>query len=226
MEPLPYLLFSLFLLSLAVVAVLATRRRRILLFGGLIALPNAVLELVFIPAYWTPTLVFGGPFGLEDIIFSFSAGVLACSLSLVAFRGRLEERVSLPIAITRWLRLELLFLVCFGVLLMADLPVMSAALLALCGVALFLSRRSVRLVPLALFGGPGFALLYGLALALAFSVWPDWSDAWNKAQLSGGQVLGVFGEEWAWALGFGAIHAWATGHVLGLRVPRGASVTA
>ena len=218
MQPPPYLIFSSVLMGLALAVVAVTRHRRVLLASGLIALPNAGLEIAFNDRYWTPTLAFGGALGLEDLLFSFSAGVLACAVALAPLRSGIESQAAPRDAIARWIAIEFLFLVVFVALLLSGTPVMSAALLGMCGVALALWRLSPTLVRLAVFGGAGFAILHVVALAAAFAVWPEWPSAWLPLGSSPSLWLTVFPQEMAWAVGFGAVHSWGAGYILNLRV--------
>jgi len=54
--------------------------RRMMLVMSVCALPLALFDLVFVPAYWRPVTLFHIPIGIEGFLFSFSVGGIASTL--------------------------------------------------------------------------------------------------------------------------------------------------
>lgn len=207
LEAYPYLLFSLSLLAIALMTLLLfPRQRRLMLLGGILALPFGALEVLFIPAYWDPQRVTALPFGPEDALFSFSAGLIACQIALRFSRHRLVWRFDAWRLARRYMGVTVLFLVGIVLFSQADVTLMTAVLLSMVCVGGFLVAMRGYLWRVPLTGGVGFAVLYFLLLLGAYSLWPHFAAEWSAEGLWGLRVLNVPLEEIVWALLYGSLY--------------------
>lgn len=201
----PYLVGSLVWLGLfGALLAMSPGPRAVPLLAGLLSGPSALASVVFVPEYWQPVRVacfFAGP---EDVVFSFASGGIACLVAFPAWRLLAWNRTLLAVA-ARWLgHMTRGSILTLG-LWLGGLPVMPATLAATAMVGVGILRGRPGLAGVALRGGLAFAVVYGLALRLLFTVAPHFAAQWSQAGLSGLGVLGLPLEELAWALGFGSV---------------------
>jgi len=75
----PYFNLSILLLFMVfIIFLFSSRNRSYILFSGILSVPFAFSSLLFIPEYWDPVRIMGTVISIEDVIFSFSTGCMAC----------------------------------------------------------------------------------------------------------------------------------------------------
>jgi hypothetical protein len=204
----PYLFANLPLLALLLAITLFARRRdlaRLALPSGFLCLPASVLALMHQGEYWRPNRLGGGPFGIEDLIFTFSAGMAAWYCAAWPQRA-----VALPDRIVTWrsVKRTLIWGTASGalafVLWRGGLDCMSATVMAAIPLlaALLVWRR--RLWRLAFTGMVCFVPVYIALVNIQLAIWPDYLRQWS----SGGWsriILGMPVGEIAWAGAFGTV---------------------
>jgi len=213
----PYLTFSLVLAAQATAAlVLAPRSRNRALLSGLLSAPSSLLSFAFVPEYWSPSRVFSFVVGPEDILFSFSTGVLVWFVAerLGARREGFEplSPSSVGPVVRRHIVWPCLFLAIFLPGWAAGARPMDATLAAAAVFVPLLAAWAPGAWRLALAGGAGFAALYGFCCAAAFYIWPHLGGQWSHAALWGLRVGPIPVEELAWAFAFGAVWPWTLAH--------------
>jgi hypothetical protein len=215
----PYLFFSLMLFCAALTClVLVDNHRKPTLLCGVLAAPAAVLEIFFVPDYWHPVRLSTFIIGVEDILFSFSVGIIACTLAYAPFRGSYSWTINLPSMMRRYALVFLPFLAGLLVLRQMGIPVMAAALFGMLGIALLLKKPMKDIWPASAVGAISFSLVYFILIKAGFTLWPHWLQQWNIQNLTGYHGFGVPLEELAWAFLYGAVHPCAMGYILGFKL--------
>ncbi len=202
-----YFGFSLVLLGLFGLGVFAfPSQRRLMIWGGVVATPTALYQVLFIPEYWEPVQLFRFLAGPEDLIFLVSSGGLGWLIVPAVYR---REHLGPPVfgaqMVCRWITLKALFLAVWISIWLAGVQLMGAALLAsalLLAVLLYLRRNFWKL---AAYGAVIFAAAYTVFASAAFALHPGFAGQWNPEALSGLLLIGVPVEEIAWGLAFGAV---------------------
>mgnify|MGYP003587757221 CR=1 FL=1 len=206
----PYLASSLILAAQAALAlVLLPRARGRALVSGLLVTPSSLLSFAFVPDYWRPARVAALVVGPEDLLFSFSTGVLVW-LVAERFGGRRlllqgPRPLSLDPVVRRHFRWSLPFLAVFLLSWAAGVRPMNATLLASAVVLARLAGRTRGAWPLALAGALGFTALHAATLHVSFAAWPHFADQWSRESLWGVSLGAIPAEELAWAAAFGAV---------------------
>lgn len=221
----PYLALSLLLTAQAALALLlAPRTRRRALLSGFLATPSSLLSFAFVPDYWQPARVATLVVGPEDLLFSFSTGVLVWVLAeRLAGRELPCWRFSLDRAgpvILRHLVWSTLFLAVFLLSWAGGAQPMDATLLAAAVILPFVASRTRHAWRPALAAGGGFTLLYAVTFLAVLSAWPHLIHQWNHGSLWGWSLLSIPGEELAWAASFGALWPLTLAYAFDTRPPR------
>lgn len=215
----PYFCFSLALFILALLCLtLAARYRKPILLCGLLAVPAAALEIFFVPDYWHPVRLSNFIVGAEDILFSFSVGIVSCCVAFAPFRGWYRWNICRSPIIKRYAIVLLSFLAGLLILLYSGMPVMAAALFSMLSIALVLKGHMRNLWPISATGALSFALIYLILMKAGFALWPHWLQQWNLRNLTGHYLFGVPLEEIAWAFLYGAMHPFAISYIFGFKV--------
>jgi hypothetical protein len=172
---------------------------------SLCALPLALFDLLFVPAYWAPITLFNVPVGLEGFVYSFSMGGVA-SVLYAELAGRSLRHVQ-GWHTSVWHALWVPFLTFIAFVIAAafhGLNPMAAAYTALAlGVALTMYVRK-DLARSALIGALSFGAVYFVALKLWLLAFPDASSWFMLQHLPRVTVLGVPGPEILYGVLFGA----------------------
>jgi hypothetical protein len=205
-----YLFSNLTLLAGLLPVLLWTRRRelsRLALVSGVACLPCSLLALAHEAGYWRPVRLGGGPFGAEDLVFSFVAGALVW---LAAAWPCDDLQGPRPLAVKRAAVRLLVWGVASDVLLLglwrvAGMDCMSAT--ALAGVPLggYLLIRRPRLWRLAATGVVCFVPVYVAIVRAHLYLWPEYVRQWNAEGPWAYLVAGVPAGEIVWAGAFAAL---------------------
>lgn len=205
-ETYPYLVFSLVALGISLVVLLLYRQqRRLMLWSAVLSAPWALASVAFVPEYWTPSRIATFLVGPEDVIFSFTNGVLVWLLATWPVRHRITVDLSFTRIVVRYVSYCALGMSLGAVFRLLGFGVMSSALLTFLIAAILLLVRHRALWSLMLTGSVSFAVAYFAYTAVIFRLSPTFVNQWNAANLWGYFILGVPLEEVLWALGFGAI---------------------
>lgn len=227
LQTFPYFFFSLILFVVALICLATcTRYRKPIILCGLLAAPAGFLEIFFVPNYWNPVRLFDFFVGVEDFIFSFSVGIIACTLAFSPYWRRFSWDIHPSTILKRFAFVYPLFVASLAILQYSGLNVMAAALLSMLGVALVLNNSMKELWPVSAVGALGFSLFYFILMKAGFALWPHWLQQWSFGNLSGYHGLGVPLEEIAWAFLYGAIHPCAIGYILDFKIKSGGPAVA
>ena len=202
----PYFSMSLILLTIFLIGLVVFRsRRRIMLICALLSTPFCLLELAFIPEYWTPAQIGGAFVGPGDFIFSFATGGLAWMFAILALRQDVSINWK-PWTFGRRFVGSSAFGIGVSLLLWSTgLKYMTSALIGGVLLLIGISWRYRRLARLSLSGGVGFLLLYVSVLKLTYVLFPMFVEQWNHQNLSGILLWQVPLEEALWALAYGVV---------------------
>jgi hypothetical protein len=176
-----------------------------MMISGLMSAPWAFASIVFVPDYWDPVRIATFLTGPEDLIFSFSNGVIVWAIAAVPLRGEISIRMDFRRMMKRAVLLSFLSFVITMSLWFLGLKIMGAVFVSLSVTITLLFVwlcRDFRIM--CVYGAIGFTLSYGFLTSLSFLLFPHFLGQWNLANLSGVSILNVPIEEIIWAFGFGA----------------------
>jgi len=216
-----YLYISLLMLLLAAALLVFTKRlRRLLLITGLLASPFALISFLFIPAYWDPPVLFHVITSPEDLLFSFSAGVIACWLPYLLFAGGFEVHVIWRRVLLRYLGYSLLGLVIMFILLavLDATRIMHSTLTGMLAVTMLLLWIRHELFLVSLIGATSFLCFYGCLLAFVKMIAPGFFEYWTPSAQLPFTILDVPAFEWIWSFFYGVWWPTLMAHAFDLQI--------
>lgn len=199
----PYLFTSLVLFIVSMTGYwFLSKHRRTLLISGLFSAPCSLTTFYFVPDYWHPVRLFDFTLGIEDMLFSFSTGMMAWSIITIRHRKIVSETTCFRVL---WRYCKVLLLGLAMILLARQIPttVMNQALIGIIIIGVILSWNRWHVLPSAILTGVMFAIFYTLFLAIIFFIFPGFSAQWNHPNLFGFSMLNIPIEECLWAFIFG-----------------------
>jgi hypothetical protein len=176
-----------------------------MMISALMSAPWAFASIVFVPNYWNPVRIASFLAGPEDLIFSFSNGIVVWAIAVVPLRGEISIRMNFRRMIKRSVLLSLLSFFITMSLWFLGLKIMMAVSVSLSttiALLFFWLCRNFRIM--CIYGAIGFTLFYGILTSLSFLFFPHFLEQWNLANLTGISIFNVPIEEIIWAFGFGA----------------------
>jgi len=199
-----YLLANLLgLLPLGVALLLARRlRNTAILCGAILSLYSPPVAWLYERVYWTPGHIFGGGWGIEDVMFCFHAGAISWLCALGPWGNRVQIFPVATVALQRLLLVSLFAAIGLTCFLVFGVTVTLAFLLVQTistAILVILRPSYVRLI---VSGAPLFIAYYFILLGLWRLLMPGFMNMWNGTELTGAQFLGVPVEEYLWVLSF------------------------
>ncbi|HOV03850.1 MAG TPA: lycopene cyclase domain-containing protein [Kaistiaceae bacterium] len=216
-----YLVSELFGLPVTALAfLLAGRQRRAMSLAALGFVVMSPLAVTFNDRYWSPDRVFGGAFGIEDLIFCVSVGSVVWLVAVWPYRWRLE----LPAIDPRAVAGRALPIMAFG------FAVLGAALLAGTGIAVASTAAQFAAAAVVLFLRPRLLELalratvvyvpYYLAHIAVMAAWrPAILDLWNGPEILGIRFFGLPIEEPLWMISLTMMYPAFVAYILGVVLP-------
>lgn len=194
-------------------------RREMLLFSIMCIPLGPIAAYFYFGDYFQPARVFGGPFGIEDLLNAFvNAGIAGALYEFVRFDGRGKpERPGLVVYALAAYAFGTLFMYS-GVALGFSSINTSLVMFALVGLSMVVARP--RLLRNALWSGLLFCGLHTVFYICFFAVYPEALSWWRLENASGILPLGIPLEEYAWTFGWGFVAGPASELVARLKVPR------
>jgi hypothetical protein len=179
--------------------------RRSAVFSGLACMPCS-LAAITDSGYWHPAVLGGMRWGVEDLIFTYTAGASAWLLAA------LWRRKTCAVSV-RDFKTAILCMTLWGVptaaaglgLGLAGMDHITSTLISTAACLLFLLGRKASLWRLALAGLGSFTPAYVLVVRLQFAVWPNYISYWNPSGPWGTLAFGMPLGEIVWAAMFGAV---------------------
>ena len=200
----PYLVGSLVLLTLSVMGLICRpKQRKTILASGLLSLPGCLTTFLFVPAYWNPVRLFNASLGIEDILFSFSTGMIAWTIGSLLIRKPLVPTMGMRMLV-RYAKVVAMGAALVALMQMTTISIMTQALIGIVCIGVFLLWNRFWVLPAALWTGLVFALLYTGFMAVMLLPFPDLLSQWTHAELYGIYVIGIPLEEILWSLVYGA----------------------
>ncbi|MBI4873509.1 MAG: hypothetical protein HY822_02625 [Acidobacteria bacterium] len=213
-----YLLANLPLLAAVSLLLFRMRRSeycRLALGSGVACLPCGLLAAMHNGEYWSPVRLGGFPIGIEDFIFTFTAGAAAWLAAAGPHRRRIVAGSGLDRRVLLWGAVSA---ACGWALWRVGFDCMTSTLAAAGGLLLLLVARRIRLWPLALTGVAVFVPFYVAVVRIQFAFWPDYVLAWNQAGPWAARIWGIPAGEIAWAVSFAALWPMVVASALNVEV--------
>ncbi len=214
----PYLFADLLGLSIVALCWLAAGpQRRLMLLSGAIFVPFFPVAALFSDgSYWRPSHLdlgvlspihaFGGPVGIEDMLFLFIAGARSWFFATAPGMGRWVATAA-PLAFLRAaVTMTVAAFASLAVFRLIGLGSTSASYVLPAAFGLILLSLNRHHWPLALSGAVGSALLSWLELRVWFAIWPEYRLAWTPDAATSRAVLGVPAGDLLWWAVVGAVH--------------------
>ncbi len=206
LENYPYLTCSLVLLLVFCVVFLIERKHRtLLLFGALGSTAFSLSSPVFVPEYWNPVRVACFLVGPEDLIFSFANGGMIWFLATWPFRNRLDTSLTGIVFAKNFLLCTLLGTAFTVPGWLAGFGPMSNCLVAMAIMGCVLLFLKPQFWGVAFAGALSFTCIYAATIVFVTVSFPEFSSQWTHENLWGPTLFSLPIEEYAWALGFGAV---------------------
>ncbi|HLZ14957.1 MAG TPA: hypothetical protein VKQ34_03105 [Candidatus Saccharimonadales bacterium] len=179
--------------------------RRMMLIMSICAMPLALFDLVFVPAYWKPVTLFHMPVGLEGFLYSFSVGGIAAVIyaeltkrtprHIRAWRASTKHALWVPVVMFTT------FVVAYA--LKVPNPEIAAYIAVTAGVALTIYLRPDLALHIP-YGAVAFGVVYFACLKIWILLFPgaqEWFVFQNMPKLF---IWGVPGWEAIFGFFFGA----------------------
>jgi hypothetical protein len=182
-----------------------------MMFGGMLALPFALVEVFFVPRYWNPPSVFGlmfkHGFGIEDFIFLFFVGGIGAVVYEAGFRIRTRKlRGDHRLHLTPYFAVIALFV--FAESVFPETPMTNLCAALFVGTLLIVMRRR-DLIPQILITATLFTAFYFIFYQIFFILYPGYIEKYFAIRnLSGISVYNIPLEELLW--GFFGSAFWST----------------
>ena len=191
------------MLPLGVALLLArSLRNTAIVCGVILSLYSPPVALLYERVYWAPRRIFGGGWGVEDVMFCFHAGVMSWLCALAPWRNEVQICPTVTIVLRRLCLITLFAIVMLTCLLGSGFTVIGAFLLAQTVSTTVLVMIRPSYVRFVVSGAPLFAAYYFLLLSLWRLLMPGFMDMWTGTELAGKQFLGVPLEEYLWVASF------------------------
>lgn len=203
----PYMLGSLALLALFLVAFAIYReQRKLMLLSGLLSAPFSFASIMFVPDYWAPVRVVEFGTGLEDLLFSFATGGLAWLLAIGPFRQKIAVRLEMRRLLLGYTLLSTAGIAAASLSWKHGFSPMGATLLSVLALGAGLCLVRAGHLPIFFTGAIAFAAIYWMWIAAMTLVAPSFLSHWSDENLWGIRLfLGIPLEEMLWAAAFGAV---------------------
>ncbi|MFH1522232.1 MAG: lycopene cyclase domain-containing protein [Patescibacteria group bacterium] len=185
--------------------------RKEMLWMGLLSIPFAFSEFLFVPEYWNPPVLFDLinkiGFGIEDVLFCFFVSSIASVIYEFLTRKKLKKIIwNRKLHVTPYLITIFIFV---GLEFIFPAKTIYNAMLALLAAATIIGVRRKDLIPQIIFGGAFFALLYFLLFLVFNTFFPEFiTNYYTHKNLWNIYILKVPLEEIAFA--FSAGTAWSS----------------
>ncbi|MBL8838120.1 MAG: hypothetical protein JNL66_17855 [Alphaproteobacteria bacterium] len=223
----PYLISN--LLGLAIVALcwlVAGPQRRLMLLSGAALVPFFPLAGLFSDgSYWRPSHLaigalspihaFGGPVGIEDMMFLFIAGARCWFFATVAGLRRWVATAAPSTFLRAAATMTAAAFASLAVSRLLGLDFTSASYVLPAAFGVILLRLNPQYWPLALSGAAGSVLLAAIELRIWFSIWPEYRLAWTPGIATSRTVFGVPAGDVLWWAVVGAVHPLAMARCAG-----------
>lgn len=196
-----YLLSSLLGLPAVILGFVFTDKlRKMMLLSGLLMVLFSPLSVLSQKEYWNPVRLFGGPFGIEDVVVSFSLG----SLIFLTTGGTVSNRLKMDL---NWrLFLKRFFFVCligaavFNLFYLLGKGSLLSSILtySILAFILLLSRKTYWRVVFP--GALIYTLYYCLILYTTALISPAFFGIWNGYAIWGPRIQGLPVEDILWVM--------------------------
>ncbi len=215
----PYFNLSILLLFMVfIIFLFSSRNRSYILFSGILSVPFAFSSLLFIPEYWDPVRIMGTVISIEDVIFSFSTGCMACWITTLLKKKKITFDFAPILILKRYLIISHFCFLLTIVLNSAGMGIMTAIIIVISLLGLVFLYFFWDFRTLILTGAVLFSLLYGAVLFIAASLFPRFSMQWSQMNLTEIQLFGFPVEEILWAFTFGAVWPVFVMYVTGMKL--------
>ncbi len=153
---------------------------RLILLSGLLCAPGSITALIHNQTYWNPVRLFGGFFGIEDIMFTFIIG----SLTWLVAAFPLRKRMIMEIHVLSWFKRSVFCGVLFfsgsALIWLTGIKGLENTLISGILALLVLLVIYRRVWYMALFSVLIFVPVYYFIVRIQFLLWPEYLLQWNQ----------------------------------------------
>lgn len=197
----PYLLSAFLGLPAVVLGFIFTcKLRRMMLWSGLLMALFSPLSVLSQKEYWTPIRLGRGPFGIEDVMVSFSLGSLIFLAGAGPVYARIKIEIRLPNFLRRFLLVVLMGTAVFSLIFLLGAGSMLSSILTywILTVVLLLINRNLWW---ACFRGAFiYSAYYCAVLYTTALIAPRFFGMWDGYAIWGPRLLGLPVEDIIWVL--------------------------
>lgn len=204
------------LVSALLFYIFVSSQRRLMLISGLLSTPFALTSYFFVPEYWQPDRMVVFITGVEDLIFSFSNGVILIGLISRKLPFSIRNSKVCKVSLNRLMGclsacvLPWLFLLCAGVRTME-----ATLIVGFIFWALYLWICKGRILAASVVGGISFCIFYLFFLKCAIFLFPQIPRWFSPTGIGSRMVSGIPLGELLWSLFFGATWPLFLGWIMG-----------
>jgi hypothetical protein len=174
-----------------------------MVISGVLLVPLFPLAVIFNVNYWNPVRFGGGVFGVEDILFAFTAGSITWAIAILPLRRSFATQLRIIVIVKRTVLIHLVSAAVFFTLWTIGVHSLTSHIIQQLALAIFLLLLRGKLWPIGITGSLGCVIGYGILISIFFLIWPEFSSQWNQTSAWTISLLGLPLGEIIWAASFG-----------------------
>ena len=195
----PYLLAALAGLPAVLASyLLAKRHQKMMMISGLLLTMLAPTSPLHQDVYWSPLRIWGGSFGIEDILTCFSLGSLIYLASVLSFPGRIRHNLSSWVFLKRLFYLGVPSGVLFVALYSVGTGAMTASISSGTAILTIVLIREKSLWKIPLVTSLIYVPYYFFIITVASILSPELIPLWDGPDNWGLRLFGLPIEEVVW----------------------------
>lgn len=202
-----YLLSALMGLPVVMLAfVLGGKQSRQMLVSGCYLTLISPMSVFYQERYWSATRLFGGSWGVEDLLFCFSFGSVVYLMAIWPYRRAEPALIRFTAGfVVRFGLLSVVGIGAFFIAMWAGAGVLVANLIANGILVLVLVLLRPRLLELGLRAAAFYTPYYFLYLSFSAVVLPNYMTAWDGPDLLGPRIFSIPVDEILWVVSFALV---------------------
>jgi hypothetical protein len=198
----PYLASNVMGFMVVIAAYLFASQKRFMLAGGLGLVPFSICAVLHEQVYWSTRRLGGFSWGVEDLLFTFSAGSLVAGIGALVFRLQMPEQVNWRLSAKKFFFIGLSGAALALLFTMMGMDIMLATIVTQISLIMILTARSRYAVGCSLATAGIYAIYYIVMLYVFFLLFPQFEYDWKGVHLWPVKIIGIPLEEIVWVFTF------------------------